>query len=67
MSQENVEIVRRMYDAFQAGDADGALGHFDTDVLVDTGDARPDRSVGKGREYLSALVGELGRSLGGLE
>ena len=56
MSQENVELVRRMYEAFHAGDADGALGHFDQNVLIDTGTARPDLSVGRGREYLSALV-----------
>jgi ketosteroid isomerase-like protein len=56
MSEESAEIVRRMYDAFHAGDAEGALSYFAEGVLVDTGDARPDRSVGKGREYLSALV-----------
>ena len=56
MSQENVEVVRRMYDAFYAGDVDGALSHFDPKVLVDTGNARPDLSVGRGREYLGAVV-----------
>ena len=34
MSQENVEIVRRMYEAFHSDDADGALTHFDPDVIV---------------------------------
>jgi hypothetical protein len=29
MSEENVEVVRQMYDAFYRGDADGALAHFD--------------------------------------
>jgi ketosteroid isomerase-like protein len=28
MSQENVEVVRQMYDAFHSGDADGALAHL---------------------------------------
>ena len=56
MSQENVEIVRRMYEAFHAGDAEGTLSYFDQNVLVDTGDARPDLSVGKGREYLGSVV-----------
>jgi len=56
MSQENVEIVRSMYDAFHAGDANGALMHFAADVLVDTGSARPDLSVGRGREYLASVV-----------
>jgi ketosteroid isomerase-like protein len=58
MSKENVEIVRRMYDAFHAGDVNGALSQFATDVLVDTGNARPDQTVGKGREYLASLVSE---------
>jgi ketosteroid isomerase-like protein len=35
MSQENVEIVRRMYDAYYAGDADGALAYFTPDVVSD--------------------------------
>jgi ketosteroid isomerase-like protein len=46
MSQENVEIVRRMYDAFHTGDADGALAHFDPDVV----------GKGQGREQLNAIV-----------
>ena len=45
-----------MYDAFHAGDVDGALSHFDPNVLVDTGNARPDLSVGRGREYLGGVV-----------
>ena len=49
-------MVRRMYDAFHAGDARSALSHFAADVLVDTGDARPDLSVGRGREYLASVV-----------
>ena len=57
MSQENVEVVRRMYDAFHSGDADEALGHFDRDVLVDASPARPDVAIGKGREHVSAVVG----------
>jgi ketosteroid isomerase-like protein len=56
MSRENVEIVRRMYEAFHSGGVSGALSYFDADVLVDTGNARPDLSVGKGREYLGELV-----------
>jgi ketosteroid isomerase-like protein len=56
MSQENVEIVRRMYDAFHRGDVDGALSHFDPDVLVDASKARPDVRIGKGREHVSAIV-----------
>jgi len=57
MSQENVEIVRRMYEAFHGGDAEGALSYFDPNVLVDTSSARPDGVIGKGREHLSATIG----------
>ena len=56
MSQENVEIVRRMYDAFHSGDADGALAHFDPDVVIDASKARPDVGVGQGREQVNAFV-----------
>jgi ketosteroid isomerase-like protein len=55
MSQENVEIVRRMYAAFHAGDTGGALACFDPDVVVDFS-RRADGRVGRGREYLSQVV-----------
>ena len=54
-----------MYGAFYAGDVDGALGHFAADVLVDTGNARPDLSVGRGREYLASVVTEWAATLDG--
>jgi ketosteroid isomerase-like protein len=56
MSQANVDIVRRMYEAFQAGDADRALAHFDRDVLVEAS-GRVDTGAGRGREAVSTLVG----------
>jgi ketosteroid isomerase-like protein len=56
MSQENVEIVRRMYEAFHSGDADRALAHFDPDVVVDASKARPDGGKGQGHEQLNAIV-----------
>ncbi len=56
MSEENVEVVRRMYDAFHVGDAEGALVHFDPDVVVDASRARPDGGKGQGREQLNAIV-----------
>lgn len=51
-----MEIVRRMYEAFHNGDAEAALEHFDPGVLVDASTARPDAPVGKGREYVGAVV-----------
>ena len=55
MSEENVEHVRRMYSAFDAGDAAGTLACFDADVVVDFS-RRADGRVGQGREYLNQVV-----------
>jgi ketosteroid isomerase-like protein len=55
MSEENVEIVRRMYEAFHRGDADGALAHFDPEVVVDAS-RRVDGGIGHGREELSKII-----------
>jgi ketosteroid isomerase-like protein len=55
MSKQNVEIVRRMYEAFHRGDAAGALEHFDPDVVVDMS-RRIDGGIGRGRDELNALV-----------
>ena len=56
MSQANVDVVRRMYEAFQAGDAERALAHFDPDVLVDA-PGRVDTGAGRGRQAVSTIVG----------
>jgi ketosteroid isomerase-like protein len=55
MSEDNVEVVKRMYAAFYAGDFETALGQFDPNVLVDPV-ARPDLGVGKGREFVRDTV-----------
>jgi hypothetical protein len=55
MSQENVEVVRRMYEAFHAADTVSALACFDADVVVDFS-RRPDGRVGHGREYLNQII-----------
>src|SRR5205085_2548348 len=57
MSQENVEIVRRMYDAFDSGDADAALAYFDSGVVMDASH-RVDGRVAHGHEELVATLGE---------
>jgi uncharacterized protein len=56
MSEENVEVVRRMYEAFQSGDADGALAHFDPDVIIDHSRVRPDIGIGRGHEQVRRIV-----------
>jgi len=55
MSQENVEVIRRMYEAFHGGDFDGALAYFDPEVEVDAS-VRVDEGVGHGRDAVSAVV-----------
>jgi ketosteroid isomerase-like protein len=56
VSEEPVEIVRRMYEAFHAGDAEAALAFFHPDVLLDPSAARPDAPIGKGREHVSEVT-----------
>ena len=56
MSQENVEIVRRMYEAFHLGDFDGALAYFDPEVEVDAS-VRVDEGIGHGRDAVATMVG----------
>jgi ketosteroid isomerase-like protein len=43
MSQENVEIVRRMFDAFNRGDVDGVIATFDQGCLLEEPREMPDR------------------------
>ena len=56
MSQENVELVKRMLALFHAGDANGALACFSEDVVSEA-KARPDVTGGRGREGLMNLIG----------
>lgn len=50
-----MEVVRRMYEAFHAGDAEGALSHFDPEVVVDAS-RRVDGGIGHGREALNRII-----------
>jgi ketosteroid isomerase-like protein len=54
---ENVEVVRRMYDARDRGDPEGMLGCFHPDAVLD---ARPrmDTGVVRGREAASRVIAE---------
>ena len=56
MSQ-NVEVVRRMYDARDGGDAECFLGCFHPELVLD---ARPrmDSSIVHGREEAGRVIGE---------
>jgi ketosteroid isomerase-like protein len=57
MSREKVEMVRRMYEAFHAGDFEGALAYFDPEVTFDAS-VRVDGGIGHGREQLNAMVAQ---------
>jgi ketosteroid isomerase-like protein len=55
MSRENVELVRRMYEAYLGGDVEGTLAYFHADVEVDFS-VRVDSRVGRGRQELNEVV-----------
>jgi ketosteroid isomerase-like protein len=57
MSEENVEVVRRMYEAFHGGAADAALSYFDPEVVVDAS-IRVDGGIGHGRQELNTIIGK---------
>jgi ketosteroid isomerase-like protein len=48
MSQENVEIVRRGYEAFNRGDFEGWLAVLDPDVELDERYIAPDAAIYRG-------------------
>jgi ketosteroid isomerase-like protein len=50
MSQENVEIVRRSFEAFLRGDFDGAMQAFHPDIAYDLTRISPDGEVFEGHE-----------------
>jgi ketosteroid isomerase-like protein len=57
MSQESVDLIARMYEAFHAGDAERAVAYFSDDVAVDA-TARVDGGTGRGREELGRIIGQ---------
>jgi uncharacterized protein len=50
VSQENVELARQTYDAFNRGDLDLVLGAFDADVEVHDPPEMPDAAVHRGHD-----------------
>jgi ketosteroid isomerase-like protein len=56
MSQEDVELIRDMYAAFAAGDAERALAYFDEEAVIDA-TARIDGGIGRGREGFVEVIG----------
>ena len=50
MSQENVEIVRALFEAYNAGDMDAFRELYDPDVIVRTAEGWPEPGPYVGRE-----------------
>jgi ketosteroid isomerase-like protein len=63
VSQENVEIVRRAFDAFEHDGVAGLLRHFDPRIEWTTTGAFPEASTYRGHEgvrrYLGAMLNEF--------
>ena len=55
MSQENVEVVRQMYDAYSRGDNEAALAAFDPEVEMDAS-VRPEGGVYRGRQGIAEAL-----------
>jgi ketosteroid isomerase-like protein len=56
MSQENLDLISKMYLAFQGGDLERALPYFDEDVVVAA--PLPDEGTGRGRDALLRIIGQ---------
>ena len=55
MSQENVEIVRRIYDAYLSGDFDTAFALIDPDVTFDVS-IRPEGKIYRGHQGVAEAL-----------
>jgi ketosteroid isomerase-like protein len=55
MSEENVEIVRRVYDAYRSGDFETAFGFIDPEVVFDVS-IRPEGKVYRGHEGVAEAL-----------
>ena len=58
MSQENVEIVRQTFAAWEAGDVEGLLASFDEEVVTRRHTPMPDPGTWHGRAGMLDLVAE---------
>jgi ketosteroid isomerase-like protein len=60
MSQENLELVRRGYEAYNRGDLDGAVSDFAPDCRYTAAGTIPDRTgVFHGRDGYKKFIGWL--------
>jgi uncharacterized protein len=59
MSKENVEIVRRSFEAFARGDLDAAFADFHPDVEWCTSSDEPDQEIYRGIEGLRRFAAAI--------
>src|SRR3954468_2503008 len=59
MSQENVEIVRRVFETYNAADMDGFRELYDPDVIVRTVEDWPEPGPYVGREAVMRFFEQL--------
>ena len=64
MSEENVEIVRRGFDAWEEGDLTGVLGLMAEDFVIRRHPPLPDPNTWEGREGLLQVAVEWGEIFG---
>jgi ketosteroid isomerase-like protein len=50
MSQENMEVVGKLYEAFARGEIDSILAQVDPEIEFDLSDRLPDEGIHRGRE-----------------
>jgi len=55
MSEENLEIVRGMYEAFYRFDVDGTLAYYDPEVVIDASRV-VDGELGRGHEGVYRFI-----------
>ena len=59
MSQENVEVVRRVYDAWNAGDMTALRALCDPDVVMHHPEGWPEPGPSVGREAMIVRIREF--------
>jgi ketosteroid isomerase-like protein len=67
MSEENVELVRTIYERFRAGDNDGALALHDPEIEVHDRAEAPDPQVYRGHEGVLRSLGVSQAAFDGLD
>ena len=59
MSEENVEVVRRLYDAGLRGDTEAVIGHLDPAVRADMSERVFNPDVYEGHDGYRRFLGEI--------